>query len=67
MDDAATYPLVRATIRIFAVVVAAIVVAVGFFDESLAYAFAVGLILGVGYAVVEYVRDRLGDGRTGHS
>ena len=67
MADAATHPLVRATIRILAVVVAAVVVAVGFFDESLAYALAVGLILGAGYAVVEHVRERLGDERTGHS
>ena len=67
MADAATHPLVRAAIRTLAVVVAAIVVAVGFFDRSLVYALAVGLILGVGYAVVEYLRERFGDGRTGHA
>ncbi|QLD90724.1 hypothetical protein HWV07_17405 [Natronomonas salina] len=67
MSDAATHPLVLAAIRVLAVVFAALVVAVGFFDRSLAYALAVGLILGVGYAVVEYVRGRLGDGRTGHA
>lgn len=65
MADAATHPLVHATIRTLAVVVAAIVV--GFFDRSLVYALAVGLILGVGYAVVEYLRERLDDGRTGHA
>lgn len=67
MDDTATHPLVLAAIRVLAVVFAALVVAVGFFDRSLAYALAVGLILGVGYAVVEYIRERLDDGQTGHA
>lgn len=51
-------PLALAAMRIGSAVFAAVVVAVGFFQESLAYALVVGLVLGVGFAAVEYVRDR---------
>lgn len=58
MATADAGPLVLAAIRIGSAVFASVAVAVGFFEESLAYALVVGLVLGVGFAAVEYVRDR---------
>lgn len=54
-----THPAVVAGLRVLATVVAAVVVAVGFFEESLAYALAVGLVVGAGFAAAGYVRDEL--------
>ena len=63
MDADEADPLVLAAVRVGSAVFAAVVVAVGFFEESLTYALVVGLVLGVGFAAVEYVRDRRdGDG-----
>lgn len=66
MVDVERGPLVLAAVRLASGLFAALVVAVGFFAESLAYALAVGGAVGVGFAVVGYLRDRLVGRRTGH-
>lgn len=48
-------PAVAAALRIAAVVIAAVVIVVGIFDESLAYALVVGVAFGVGFAVVGHL------------
>lgn len=61
------HPAVVAASRVLAVVVAALIVAVGFFEESFAYALAVGLAVGAAFAVIGYVRDRLDEEGFDHS
>lgn len=52
-------PLVGAVLRVVVVVVAALVVAVGFFDRTVPYALAVGVVIGVLYATVAHLGVRL--------
>lgn len=54
-----THPFVGATLRVVAAVIAALIVAVGFFDRTVPYALAVGLVVGALYAVVSYLGVRL--------
>lgn len=54
-----SHPLVGAALRVAAGVFAAVVIAVGFFDRSLRYALAVGLLVGVLYAIVAEAGSRL--------
>lgn len=53
------HPAVGAGLRVLAGVLAALVVAVGFFDRTVPYALAVGLVVGVAYAVVSHLGVRL--------
>lgn len=53
------HPAVGATLRVLAGVLAALVVAVGFFDRTVPYALAVGLVAGAAYAVVSHLGVRL--------
>ena len=66
MADRRQGPFGLATVRVVSGLFAALVVVVGFFGESFAYALAVGLAIGTGFAVVGHLRDRRGDGRTDH-
>ena len=66
MPDGQRRPLVLAAVRLGSALVAAVVVAVGFFGESLAYALVVGLVIGAGFAVVGHLRDRRDGERTDH-
>lgn len=54
-----TDPLPAAFLRVLVVVVAALVVAVGFFDRSVPYALTVGVVVGALYAVVGHFGVRL--------
>jgi hypothetical protein len=64
MVDRRQGPFVLAGVRLGSGLFAAIVVAVGFFGESFAYALAVGIAIGTGFAVVGHLRDRIDDERT---
>lgn len=66
MPDGQRRPLVLAAVRLGSALFAAVVVAVGFFGESLAYALAVGLVIGAGFAAVGHLRDRRDGERTDH-
>ncbi len=52
-------PLRTAILRIIAVLVAAVLITIGLFDESIVYALTVGLILGIGFAAAAYTWTRL--------
>lgn len=53
------HPVVGAALRVLGGLLAALVIAVGFFDRSVPYALAVGLVVGVLYAVVSGLGVRL--------
>lgn len=62
-----THPLVVAGLRVGGGLLAALVVAGGLFDESLPYAVVVGLAVGLGFAAIGHLTDRLGADRFDHS
>lgn len=59
VDVDPSHPAVGAVLRVLAGVLAALVVAVGFFDRTVPYALAVGLLVGVLYAVISHLGVRL--------